>query len=274
MSFLLYCIMRDPPVECGEMAGMYGQPVSFVVGEGLCAAVSRVEQETGHEETMPPVSELLVYARVVEELCNTQTVIPMRYGCFLEGLPEIRHSLHGKAKKYAALLVELDGCIEMGIRFFLPVHGRKPQTLGQEAPENRELADGMRGAVTRDAPSAVNGQTPGISYLAERREQYRIREENSRRDRRILDACVLEYSELKARYRSGSLTTGACESLSLDFLIRKNQVARFREIFRLSNAPVDIRKQISGPWPPYTFVFHENAEGSMKGEDDDQDRPG
>lgn len=273
MAFLLYCIMRNPPPGSTEIRGIQGTTLTFVAWEGLCAAVSCTGPETGHPDVLPPVSELLAYARVVEELCDAQTAIPMRYGCFLDGLPEIRHSLESKAEQYAALLSELDGRVEMGIRFFLPVQGRKPQATGQDSPTCADGAGSMRKAVPRNESTAQAGQTPGLSYLAARREQYRIREENCLRDRAILDAWVLEFSELKARHRSGSLSVEGRESLSLDFLVLKHQVARFRELFRLGSAHSDLRMQISGPWPPYSFVTLQDCTGVGKGENRAQNQP-
>ncbi len=87
MSYLLYAITKDPVVTGVPMTGVKGREMSFVTGHGLCAAVS--EMTTG--EGPPPVSELLVYSRVVEDLHRRQAVVPMRYGCFLNGISVIRN---------------------------------------------------------------------------------------------------------------------------------------------------------------------------------------
>ena len=75
------------------MTGVKGREISFVTGHGLCAAVSEMSAEDG----APPVSELLVYSRVVEDLHRRQAVVPLRYGCFLNGIPSIRDVLKREA---------------------------------------------------------------------------------------------------------------------------------------------------------------------------------
>ena len=94
MAYLLYGIMKDPVVVGSSLTGMKGQTVSFVAGHGLCVAVS----ETDVEEGAPPVSQLLDYSRVVEALHNRQAFIPMRYGCFLNGIQAIRDVLKARQR--------------------------------------------------------------------------------------------------------------------------------------------------------------------------------
>ena len=116
MAYLLYGIMKDPVMVGSSMTGMKGQAVSFVAGHGLCAAVSEIDVEEG----APPVSELLVYSKVVEDLHRLQAVVPMRYGCFLNGIFAIQGVLKERRRQYERLLAELDGHVEMGIRILLP----------------------------------------------------------------------------------------------------------------------------------------------------------
>ena len=116
MTYLLYGIVKEPAVVGASMTGMKGQAVSFVAGQGLCAAVSELDAEEG----APPVSELLVYSRVVEDLHRLQAVVPMRYGCFLNGIEAIRNALKERQRQYETLLAQLEGHVEMGIRILFP----------------------------------------------------------------------------------------------------------------------------------------------------------
>jgi hypothetical protein len=96
---------HPPGMNPGNLTGVRGRQVVFVAGHGLCAAVSGLDVEEG----APPVSELLVYSRVVDELHRLQAVVPMRYGCFLNEIKEIWNALREKKSQYETLLEQLEG---------------------------------------------------------------------------------------------------------------------------------------------------------------------
>ena len=126
MLYLLYCIMKAPVVDgAPAMAGVTGKAVSFITAHGLVAAISELDAV----KNAPPVAELVVYGRVIEELFRMQAVVPMRYGCVLDGMPAVSRLLEEKKREYGELLDELDGHVEMGIRILLPEQMVKPLSL-------------------------------------------------------------------------------------------------------------------------------------------------
>ena len=231
MAYLVYCIMKAPVVSGGPMTGVTAKAVSFVIAQGLGAAVS----ELAPVGNAPPVSDLLVYGRVVEDLFRMQAVVPMRYGCFLEGLPAIQHILEERNRQYDALLKELEGRVEMGIRILLPEPVAKPR---QEA-------------------QPVNG----CGYLALRKAHYRMQDDNSRHHQALLDRYIQSFSGLSAKHRTEMATEGGSVLLSLYFLIPKSQVNRFRETFQQVVENGESKTLISGPWPPYNFAASDLAPG-------------
>ncbi len=242
MAHLVYCIMRTPVPDGGLMMGVTGKAVSFVTAHGLGAAVS----EMAFTEKPPPVSELLVYGRVVEELYRMQAVVPMRYGCFMEGPQAIQHILEEKNRQYDALLKELEGRVEMGIRILLPEQEVTPLQSVQPIVQ----------------------PVDGGQYLAMRRAHYQMQDENSRHHQALLDGYIRAFSELNGRHRTETAARGGSTVLSLYFLIPKGQINRFREIFQRVIEHDGSRTLISGPWPPYNFavpgclpgVGHEGAQ--------------
>ena len=223
MAYLLYGVVKDPAVIGGLITGLKGRAVSFVAGHGLCAAVS----EMAAEEGAPPVSELLVYSRVVEDLHRLEAVVPMRYGCFLNGIPVIRDALKERQRQYHVLLDELEGHIEMGIRLLLPE---------VEAPP--------------PAPPPVNGR----NYLSRQRVHYRMREETSQGRQALIDSYIQAFSGLYARHRTETATKNGAVILSLYFLVPGNKVNIFKENFEKMMEREKAKALISGPWPPYNFV--------------------
>lgn len=224
MAWLVYCIMKDAAFGAGPITGVNGKEVSFVAAHGLCAAVSEMSSPEG----APPVSELLAYGKVVEDLHRLQAVVPMRFGCVLEGVPDVRRLLNERKRQYESLLEELKGRVEMGIRVLLPEPEEKPRR--EERPRN------------------------GRGYLALRKAHYRGMEETSRDHEMLLSRHIDAFSGLYDRCRTAAEAKGGSVVLSLYFLVPEGKVDRFTESFRRLADGGSPRTLISGPWPPYNFV--------------------
>ena len=244
MAYLVYGVVKEPAVVGASMTGMKGRAVSFVAGHGLCAAVSELDVE----EDAPPVSELLVYSRVVEELHRRQAVVPMRYGCFLNGIKAIRNTLKERRRQYETLLVQLEGHVEMGIRILLPEKGWHPR---QE--ETMKGRDALSPAGTTAQPKdeqAVDGRV----YLALRKAHYQMQQETLESRRALKDRYIQAFAGLYAGHRTETDTKNGAVILSLYFLTPESKVNRFRETFGQVAENGDARAMLSGPWPPYNFV--------------------
>ncbi|MEK6739208.1 MAG: GvpL/GvpF family gas vesicle protein [Planctomycetota bacterium] len=191
MTYLLYGIVKEPAVVGASMTGVKGQAVSFVAGHGLCAAVSEMDVEEG----APPVSELLVYSKVVEDLHRLQAVVPMRYGCFLNGIKAIRNALKERQRQYETLLAQLEGHVEMGIRILLPEKGWRPR---QE--ETMKGRDALSTAGTTAQPKDEES-VDGRAYLALRKVHYQMQDETVQGRQALIDRYIQAFSGLYARHR-------------------------------------------------------------------------
>lgn len=224
MALLVYCIMHGPVDSGGVITGMQGAAVSFVGSDGVCAAVS----ETPSRDGAPPVADLLDFGKVVAELHRRMTVIPMRYGCFLSGIPELRDLLREKAREYETLLKELEGRVEMGIRILLPGRSEKP----------------LQG----------NQPVTGHDYLTARRAHYGLSAELSRQHKMLLDRYNQAFSGLYSTFRTEAGEQGGYDVVSLYYLIPERAVVPFRAAFAQVAAAEGAKALISGPWPPYSFA--------------------
>lgn len=223
MPYLVYCIMKGAVFGIEPITGVKGKNVSFAAGHDLCAAVS----EMSSVEDAPPVSELLVYGRVVEDLHRLKAVVPMRYGCFLDEVTDIQRILKEKKSQYESLLEELEGHVEMGIRILLPEQEVKPRL--EEHPVN------------------------GRNYLVLRKAHYRMMDDASRRHQVFLDRYIHALG-LYGKYRTETAAKSGAVILSLYFLVPRTAVDRFRDSFERVADDGNSRTLISGPWPPYNFV--------------------
>lgn len=224
MPLLVYCIMNRPVEGGGVITGVRNGVVSFVKSDGLWAAVS----DTPSQDGPPPVSDLLVYGRVVEALHHRVAVIPMRYGCFLAGIPELQRLLQEKEREYEILLKELEGHVEMGIRILLPQRAERPPKRGQPVT--------------------------GCDYLAVRRAQYRMSEEVSGRHKSLVDRYDHAFGGLYSKSRTEADERGGRIVLSLYYLIPESTVGLFREAFARTATAEGAKALVSGPWPPYNFA--------------------
>jgi len=234
MAYLLYGILKESVIN-EILTGVKGQPLIFVEAHGLCAAVSELDVEEG----APPVAELLAYAQVVEALHHHQAVVPMRYGCFLNGIPAIQDILKARQRQYEALLAELAGHVEMGIRILLPAR-------------ECEAISPAGAALPEEAP-AINGR----AYLALRKVHYRMQEETTQGRQALIDRYIKAFSGLYARHRTETDAKKESVILSLYFLTPEIDVNRFRETFGGMMAKGNDEAMLSGPWPPYNFVTPE-----------------
>jgi hypothetical protein len=225
MPLLVYCIMNRPAEGGGVITGLKNCVVSFVEGGGLWAAVS----DTPSQDGAPPVSDLVVYGRVVEALHRRVTVIPMRYGCFLTGIPELQRLLQEKAHEYKILLKELEGHVEMGIRILLPERAEKP-------PQ-------------RDQP------VTGRDYLAVRRAHYGVSEGAFRHHESLVDRYDHAFWGLYSKSRMEADERGGRVVVSLYYLIPENTVGLFKEAFARTTTDDGTKTLVSGPWPPYNYVI-------------------
>ena len=234
MAYLVYGLMNAPaiPENIGNLTGVKGKPVIFVEAHDICAAVSELDVDEG----VPPVAELLAYAQVVEAIHRRQAVIPMRYGCFLNGLQAIRDVLKARQHQYETLLAELDGHVEMGIRILLQI--KEDEYISSEA------------TTLPNEKSDINGR----AYLELRKVHYRMQEETSLDRQAIIDRYIQAFSGFFFSQRVETDTKNGGVILSLYFLTPESDVNRFREIFGDMMAKEHDGAMLNGPWPPYNFV--------------------
>jgi transcriptional regulator with XRE-family HTH domain len=124
MSYLLYCIFRDPlPPTFQIPDGATGDRVFTANYNGLGVALSKL----AWLDAPLDASKLLAHERVVESFYRHLTVIPFRCGSWVRDPYDAVVLLRDNHKAYSTLLRELEGLAEMGIRIILdnPSPGRE-----------------------------------------------------------------------------------------------------------------------------------------------------
>jgi len=224
MKYLLHCIFRpDASAPAADLA-----PELLVLeGDGLAVAVTPWPEE----EPLEDVVRLLAYEKAIARIHATRTVIPLRFGCVVDGESEVLRLLREHRAEYERLLAQWEGLTEMGLRLWC---GSRPDTGAPAGTQDGEA----RSTEAAEYLAALRARYPGLTP-AERRCAGRIAE-------------VLNGLCRGGRDEAGPVAGGRL--VSLYFLVPRAAVDDFRERARAIDLPAEIKLMVSGPWPPYNFA--------------------
>ncbi len=239
MKFLLYGIIKQKPApdDLLLLNGVENKPVIVIGQQDLLVVCSEVTS-AAHA---PDVTILKEYGMVIEAFHKKDTIIPMRYGCLFDNSEQIHLHLTENKKRYTTLLEELEGCVEMGIRFITETE--------------KEL--------TNKTPSYYKPTEPctGRDYLMMKRKSYEQQIRMSEANRDLINRCN---SSLAGYYKkckndtldpAGVSLTDNPPLLSLYFLTPKSLLEGFISAFMAFSEKESLRSLLSGPWPPYNFAI-------------------
>ena len=243
MIWLFYCISHNPgPELAGPLSGVAGRPVYQVADRRLRAAVSRINRA----DLIPNLPRIRAYERVVLSCHRQDTVIPMRYGCVVAQESQAIQLLEEHGPHYEALLQELDGCVEMGLRVLLP-----------SGPWAAVIPGGPEGSreVTGPCPPdpAAAADRLGLTYLTARKAHYAQQDRWTTEYRQAAERCQAQFAGLYVKCKTEA-PSPRLPLLSLYFLVPAPAVESFRQAFRQLTETESARLLLSGPWPPYNFV--------------------
>ena len=243
MSCLFYCVCRHPGSELpGSLLGVGGRPVYQVAHRGLSVALS----EIGLADLDPDIPRVRAYERVVLSYHRRGAVVPMRYGCVVEQESQAIRLLEEHGLHYEALLQELDGCVEMGLRVLLP-SGPWAMVIPGGPEAGREVA----GPCPPDPAAAADRL--GLTYLTARKAHYASQDRWTTEYRQAAERCREQFTGMYVKCTTEP-PSPRLPLLSLYFLVPRPMVESFRQAFRQLTESESARLLLSGPWPPYNFV--------------------
>jgi hypothetical protein len=198
-------------------AGLQGASPRVIGGRPPFAVVS------DHEDLPPQPSEgdLWAHERVVEDLMERSTVLPMRFGSNVADEAQLQAILHERRREFQDALERVRGAVELGVRARLP-------------------------AIDMDATVSGYEGGPGRAYLLARAE----------RQRNAADAVARIHEPLaslarRSVRRAGALDPGVFKGA---YLVDRSRVEAFRARVGELGSEVDgARVVCTGPWPPYSF---------------------
>jgi hypothetical protein len=239
MSCLFYGLCRNPgPALSRPLVGVGVGLVYQVAHRRLSMVVSRV----GPSDLAPDLPRIRAYERVIFSYHRQGTVVPMRYGCVAEQESQVIQLLDEHGSHYEALLQELEGCVEMGLRVLLP-----------SGPWAAVTPGGPAGSREVGANPAVAPDRLGLAYLTARQAHYTHQDRWTKEYRQVADRCLAHFTGMFVKSKLEG-PSPRLPLLSLFFLVPRPTVESFRQAFRHLSATEPARLLLNGPWPPYNFV--------------------
>ena len=240
MKHLLYCVSRRPSDDMGKVPlGIDGRPVYLIEKNHICAVVSALEESPASED----VASAIAYHRVIESFNGLSTVIPLRFGTYLDKEIEIARLLERQGQRYERLLTELFGCVEMGLRIVV-----------------RDISRSDLAAFNSCHGSCSESNQSGQEYLKRRKAHYDLESIKAEELRSLEIICRTAFDGLYTKFKheaapiEGEVKTTS-NLVSFYFLAPRKSLEDFRKAFAGLKARLDAKSMLSGPWPPVNFVL-------------------
>ncbi|SCL62971.1 Gas vesicle synthesis protein GvpL/GvpF [Micromonospora citrea] len=236
-------------------AGMDGAPVRAVRAAGLVAVVSAAPlSEYGEEALRRNLEDLAWLERaarahhaVVAALSRAGAVVPARLATVHHDDARVAGQLVARRDELVAILDRLAGRDEWGVKGYV-----------------------VPGATPRTSEPDGSGGGAGAAYLRRRRAQLTAREEGQRI---AADAAAAVHGELAGHAVAARRhppqdrrLSGAPTAMVLNgaYLVEQGTLADFRRLVdALADGHPEIRLELTGPWPPYSFAEERPAEPAL-----------
>ncbi|MFC4606833.1 GvpL/GvpF family gas vesicle protein [Streptomyces maoxianensis] len=230
------------------LKGVAGEPVRVIEGAGLSAVVGSVplsdfgeEELRAHLEDLPWL-EAAVRAHhwVIDNAARSGCVVPLRFATMYRDDARIRSLLDERRADFDSVLDLLAGRTEWGVKAYVDPQAFVPDSQGDRT--------GGR-------------SSPGTAYLLRRKEQQRGRETAHARATECAEAIHAALAELAVRTAEHPPQDARLAEyegwmvLNNSYLVPDPRVEKFAAaVASLEQRFPEIRLELSGPWPAYSFT--------------------
>jgi hypothetical protein len=201
---------------------------------------------------------VLGHQQVLARLLHRHTLIPFKFGALFSSEDSVREMLDRHYQRFEETLARLDGATEWGVKIFC-----SRQDLAKRLRETGEGLETLRRAVSRAPEGAAYFLRKKLEQAAERGAED------------VIDACVRESHGRLAGCARQAVTNpvqppevhlrGMEMILNGAYLVDDGNL----KVFRAAMASLDeayaslgMSFEITGPWPPFSFVAEETGASS------------
>jgi hypothetical protein len=193
---------------------------------------------------------LLAHEKVVEEVMNESTVLPVRFCTIASNADEIRSLLNRRHREFKNLLRDMDHKIELGIKGLWKNMNNIFKEITEENEEIKKLKDKLQKSKGRKDISSTR------AFLEAKMEVGKLVEDALKRKKEKEAEKIVEALRRTAFDHKLNNTIGDEMFINAAFLVDKGREKEFDNIMDdLSEKYRDRTKLIYvGPLPPYNFV--------------------
>lgn len=250
----VYGILRDETrLDLGDLKGVGGAPLSIVRAPPLSAVITDISRDELGTDDPRWFEEAVRGHELVLQRCLAAggPVLPMRFASTFRSSNHVRDLLIEREVEFEGMLDRLSGTNEWGVKAVveseaLAVHIRDARP--SLAQEERDIAR----------------RPPGTAYLTRKRLEQALEREG---EQILADLALVAHNRLAAVSLEARLTPGAMPHhdghrtyANGAYLVARDDEQRFQAALgdlRNDHAGLGLRYELTGPWPPYTFVSDE-----------------
>ncbi|WP_067803463.1 GvpL/GvpF family gas vesicle protein [Actinomadura formosensis] len=268
----LYGVARGlDPATLHDAAGVAGAPVRGVVAGELTALVSTVALadygEAALRANLEDLGWLEATARahhdVVGRAAHAAPTAPVRIATIYRDDARVAEVLAAQGERFTRVLDLISGRSEWGVKAYADPEALRGDTGGDTPDPGGGLAPSAEPPTGPQPGSPPGGPSAGVgtAYLRRRQQERRRRADAGRRVREQIDAVHAELAghAVASRHHppqdprlSGRPGT---QILNVAYLLDEEQVEGFLAVTRATEEQlVGIEVEVTGPWPPYSFI--------------------
>jgi len=223
MKLYAYCLCAGLDRFDNSVSGVSGVAVRVLKIEDVSVLVSDCEAVAATQENV------LAHAAVVRSVCTRTTPVPFRFGT-LATEPQFRSFIRGNKVAIANKLAHLSGCVEMDLKTVWQSSNPAPSEPAQPAG-------------------------PGTAFLREKRRELLGDEATAAQRAELSGLLGEEFGDLVKEEKISLRAPEKSTATRVFHLIEASKIKAYRErVQKLREKRPELRLEMSGPWPPYSFA--------------------
>jgi hypothetical protein len=223
-----------------DMKGISGVALYSVCLNGIAAVVG----ENKKSDLISDKANAIEFAGIIEKLSHHFTLLPMRYGSFMESADAIALMLERNYQEIEQNLGKVEDKYEFGLKVFCDSEKLKSGILQKTEAETGTSAD-----AATEVKYSVFREYVNAKLKAHRLEELMISYVDS-----VIIAINTQLTLLQAEHKFKKM---ASASILIDsvFLLEKRKKDELVDVIKkLQGQYPELDFVLTGPWPPYSFV--------------------
>lgn len=246
MEKMIYCLIaEDGSTEKLNtlllgIKGIADVGLSAVRQDGIAAVIG----ENNKSDLISDKANAIQFAGIIEKLAQNVTLLPMRYGSFMESSDAVALMLERNCEEIGQNLRKVEGKYEFGLKVFCGSEKLKANIV----QKNETGTESLQNAVN-EVKNSVFREYINAKLKAHRLEELVISYVDS-----VITAINAQLAMLQAEHKFKKMASASILIDSIFLLEKGKKIELVEAIKTLQNHYPDLDFVLTGPWPPYSFV--------------------